>query len=139
MRQVNIALGLIRQGDNYLLQFRNGDPKIGAAGLIGCFGGKIAEHEKPKRTAWREIKEETSLKPKQSDFNFLGTVKVESDHQLEPVKVHAQAYEIIADAEALVEALEGELVSMTKQEVIQRKAELTPATRALFEEILLWA
>jgi ADP-ribose pyrophosphatase YjhB (NUDIX family) len=138
MRQVNIALGLIKQGDNYLLQFRNGDPKIGAAGLIGCFGGKIADDEKPKKAVWREIKEETSLRPKQSDFNFLGIVKVESDHQLEPVKVHARAYEITTAQDTAIKALEGELITMTKQEILQRKAELTPATRALFEEIFQW-
>lgn len=57
MREVHIAMCLIRQEDHYLLQHRLGDAMIGAAGLIGCFGGKIEDNETPEQAVCRELYE----------------------------------------------------------------------------------
>lgn len=92
MRQVNIAIGLIQQGDKYLLQLRDGEAKIGGAGLIGCFGGKIDKSEDPLDTFCREVFEELGLKPNPVEVKTLGQIEVESDHNLEPVKVKGHVF-----------------------------------------------
>jgi len=134
MRQVEIVLGVLQQGEEYLFQFRNGDARIGAAGLIGCFGGKINPDEFPHEAVSREISEETTFESDPSNWNLIGEVYVESDHQLEPVKIHAIAFHHKVDNVAQVEAKEGELVRMNLEDIWNRLHELTPATKALFQE-----
>ncbi len=136
MRQMHIALGLIKQGDNYLFQFRNGDPKIGAAGLIGCFGGKIDEGEDPIATFCREIYEETALQPTPQEVKSLGIVNVRSDHNLEPVQVTGHVFHWELKSTEFPEIKEGELVIYSQDEVLANINKLTPATRAVFEELM---
>lgn len=135
MREVHIALGLIQQGDKYLLQLRDGDAKIGAAGLIGCFGGKINEGDEPAVTFCREIFEETTLKPRPSEVKKIGMVKVRSDHNLEPVKVTGHVYHWHAPGTDQPKIKKGQLVIMTKKEALANLNQFTPATRAIFEEL----
>jgi 8-oxo-dGTP pyrophosphatase MutT (NUDIX family) len=136
MRKINIAILLIKQGDKYLLQLRDGDAKIGAAGLIGGFGGKIESGEAPKAAAVREIAEETSLDPTDANVSEVGLVNVESDHKNEPVQVKAHIFIVEADAGAKIDAKEGKMVSMTKEEAKSRIKELTPATKQAFKEFI---
>jgi 8-oxo-dGTP pyrophosphatase MutT (NUDIX family) len=136
MRQVHIAIGLIQQGDNYLLQLRNGDPKIGGAGLIGCFGGKIDEGEDPLLTFCREIFEEASLRPDPKQVKKLGVIKVKSDHNLDPVQVTGHVFHWQYQSLDIPEIKEGELVIMTKDEALSNLDKFTTGTRAVFEELL---
>lgn len=136
MRELIIALGLIQQGDNYLLQLRDGDPKIGAAGLIGCFGGKIEDGESPAEAICRELAEETSLTPMLEDAEELGLVEVISDHQLEPVQVKGHSFRIVI-GEKLLEAKEGKVVTIHQSNIGERLNEMTPGTRAVFKAFIL--
>lgn len=136
MRKLAIVIALIKQGDSYLLQNRNGDPKIGGANLLGCFGGKIDPGENQRIAIKRELKEETSLRPKANDFEELGTVKVLSDHQLEEVEVTALVFSITIPEDVEVKATEGELVRLTEKEAKMRLKDLTTGTRAAFEQFI---
>jgi 8-oxo-dGTP pyrophosphatase MutT (NUDIX family) len=136
MRRLEIALGLIEQRDEYILQLRDSEASIGAAGLIGCFGGKIKDGEKPEAAVAREIAEETSLETQPDDWKLLGEVKVVSDHQLEPVSVLATAFRYTVRSSVEVRAKEGQIARLNKQNIENQKARLTPATKALFEELL---
>jgi 8-oxo-dGTP pyrophosphatase MutT (NUDIX family) len=136
MRQVHIAFGFIQHGDNYLLQLRNGDAKIGGAGLIGCFGGKIDEGEKPLDTFCREAFEEAGLKPRPNQVKKLGIVKVKSDHNLEPVEVTGHVFHWELLNSKLPRIKEGKLVVMTLEEAMANLDKLTTGTRAAFMELL---
>jgi 8-oxo-dGTP pyrophosphatase MutT (NUDIX family) len=136
MRQVNIAIGIIQQGDKILLQLRNGDAKIGGAGLIGCFGGKIDDGEDPLTTFCREVFEEAGLRANPRSVRKIGMVEVESDHNLEPVKVTGHVYHWIYKGSRLPKIREGELVIMTKQEAKTSLNKMTTGTRAVFEELV---
>ncbi|MGH9857980.1 MAG: NUDIX domain-containing protein [Acidobacteriota bacterium] len=136
MRQLNIALCLIEQAGKYLMQLRNGDPKIGGAGLIGCFGGKIEDGESSVQAASREVGEETNHKAGHDQLSYLGEVNVFSDHNLEPVQVRAHVHRLVVDATAKIEAVEGKLVRMTIDEVKENLGKLTTGTRACFEKLV---
>lgn len=135
MREVHIALGLIQKGDKFLLQLRDGEAKVGAAGLIGCFGGKIDDGEDPADTFCREIFEETTLKPTPGTIKKIGIVKVQSDHNLEPVQVTGHVFQWRMPNPKLPKIKEGKLIVMTKAEVLANLGRFTPATRAIFEEL----
>lgn len=132
-----IALGLIKQGNDYLLQLRDNKPVIGGAGLIGCFGGKIEANESPNQAVSREIAEETNLKSLPEDWREVGEVSVTSDHKLETVKVKIKLFEVTVPKSTIIEAREGTLVKMTKQEATKRLAEMTTGTRAYFKKYIL--
>ena len=136
MRQMYIALCLIQQNDKYLMQLRNGDPKIGGAGLVGCFGGKLEPGETSHQAAHREMGEETSHQPHIHDLTYVGEVNVESDHMLEPVKVCAHVYKVMLDSAVKLEAAEGKLVQMTLDQVKESFDTLTTGTRACFETLV---
>jgi 8-oxo-dGTP pyrophosphatase MutT (NUDIX family) len=137
MRKLNIALCLIEQEGKYLMQLRDGDPKIGGAGLIGCFGGKIEDGETPAQAARREMGEETNHRPEEHQLLYVGEVNVVSDHKLEPVQVRAHIHKVVVDAATEIEAIEGKLVSMTLDEVRSSLDKLTTGTRACFETLVL--
>lgn len=137
MRQLNIALCLIEQEGRYLMQLRDGDPKIGGAGLIGCFGGKIEDGEAPHIAACRELSEETTHSADPEHLTYLGEVNVMSDHKLEPVQVRAHIHKLVIDATAEIKAIEGKLVTMTLEEVKENLQRLTTGTRACFEKLVL--
>ena len=136
MRELAIVLGLIKQGDNYLLQFRDGDPKIGAANMVGCFGGKIEESETPAVAVCRELREETTLTLTEEDVSYLGKVDVVSDHNLEEVRVIAEVFLVQIDS-MVVRAREGSLVSLAATDAADRLGRMTPGTRAVFEQFVL--
>lgn len=136
MRQVNIAIGVIKQGDKYLLQLRNGDPKIGQAGLVGCFGGKISEGEDPVVTFCREVAEETAMRPKPEEVEKLGVVKVKSDHNLESVRVTGHVFHWELKNPKTPKVKEGELIIMSHDDAMAGLSNFTTGTRAVFEELL---
>src|SRR3990167_10012229 len=110
MREIEIAMAMICQVDNYHLQFRDGHRKIGAAGLVGWFGGKINLGEDPRETIARELSEETSLAFHPERFRHIDSISVVSDHNLEPVQIRAQVFEILLPLKPQVDAKEGQLV-----------------------------
>lgn len=136
MRQIHIAIGFIQQGDKFLLQLRNGEAKIGGAGLIGCFGGKIDWGEDPLVTFCREILEETSLNPRPDEVKKLGMISVESDHMLEPVKVTGHVFHWKLKDKKMPKVREGKLIVMSKDEAMNNLNKLTTGTRAAFVELL---
>ncbi len=136
MRELSISLGMIEQSGEYLLQLRDGAPAIGAANLIGCFGGKIEAGETPVEAMCRELGEETTVQLNPADMKKLGKVEVESDYQFKSVRITAHIFAaILGNTE--VEAKEGQLVRMTKEEAAVRLAEMTPGTRAAFEKFVV--
>src|SRR5689334_9278874 len=136
MRQVDIAMLLIRQGDNYLLQLRDGETKIGAAGFIGCFGGKINKGEDPKAAVIREIMEETTLNPDHASVVEVGIVNVQSDYKNEPVKVMAHVFKVDAETSKRIKSKEGKLIEFTAEQAKSNITRLTPATKATFKEYI---
>lgn len=137
MRKLDIALGVIEQNSQYFFQFRNGDPKIGAAGMLGFFGGKIEPKEKPIDAIVRELSEETNLQPSRDDVKPLGKVNVLSDYLHKPVAINAHVFHLIVTPQYVIEAFEGEIVKMNHKEAMQNLAKMTPGTRACFEQKLV--
>jgi len=137
MRELTIAIALICQEDDYLLQLRGTDPQIGGAGLIGCFGGKIEPNETAQQAIRKEIDEETTHLPAEDDMVALGSVEVISDHKLEMVKVHAEVFNYTAAPEAIIEASEGTLVRLPRSEIRDRLQDMTTGTRAAFKQFVL--
>ena len=132
MREMEVAMAMINQADVYHLQRRSGPKEIGAAGLVGCFRGKVNEDETAREAIAREIPEETNLKVSPEKLRDIDGFTVESDHQHEPVKVSVRVFEILLPRGQLVIAKEGELVSWTQEEIMANEALLTPATREFF-------
>ena len=139
MRDMTIALGLVERGDSYLLQLRPQNRRIGAAGLIGCFGGKIEQGETPQHAAWRELAEETTINVSEQDYVELGEVNVISDNNFQTIKVKGHLYKVTIDPSISIEAKpgHGEVVSIQKDDIPARLDEMTPGTRASFEQYVL--
>ncbi len=136
MRRIDIAMAVIKQEDVFHLQFRNGPKGIGAAGMIGCFGGKIEADETPLQAVAREVAEETNLKPAEADFVHLGQVNVESDNNHAKVKVRGEVFEYRVSPDVAVRALEGSLVSLDWNRIAVELDTMTPGTRACFETLI---
>lgn len=136
MRQLEVGIALIHQGEKYILQLRGEDPAIGAAGLIGGFGGKLEPEEAADAAVCRELSEETSLAPLIHELEHLGVFEVISDHRHEDVKVKATFFRLPIEEALEVEAKEGSVVCMTHEEVLSNLHRLTPATRAYFETLI---
>lgn len=136
MQQLRVSLGLIQKGEDYFLQLRGNDPAIGAAGLIGTFGGKIEVGERPDEAVSRELGEETSLVTNPKDFMFVGDITVVSDYQNEKTEIVASVFNLSLSDDVSVSAKEGELVIMTKEQALRDRHRLTPATRVVFEELI---
>ena len=132
MREMDISMAMICQIDSFHLQRRNGPKRIGAAGLVGCFGGKVEQGETPKEVIIREIPEETSISIVSGDTRQIDSFSVESDFQHQPIKINATVFEIILPYGTEVVAKEGELVSWTPKEIKEHESQLTPATREFF-------
>lgn len=136
MRRVEIAIALLRQHNAYLLQRREGAREIGAVGLVGCFGGKRKPTETGLQAVVRELGEETNLRLPPGRYMRIGTVEVMSDMKLKPVHIQAQVFTADVPAAFQVKALEGELVSMTLSEMQSETDLLTPATRAVVQQLM---
>lgn len=137
MRELQIVMAVIEQDGLFHLQFRDGPKRIGAAGLIGCFGGKIELGESPLQAICREIGEETNLQATETDFTRLGEVNVVADNNLEPVQIHSEVFRLIVPTGIKVEAKEGALVSLTVSEAKAKLATMTPGTRAVFKQFII--
>lgn len=136
MREMKIALAVLRQGDYFLLQRRGNIPKIGGAGLLGLFGGKIEKDESAVQAVCREVAEETSLIVTEKQARYMGEVTVTSDHNLEEVVVNAQVYEFVVDDDIKITAREGELEHLAKEEVSSQLEGMTTGTAATFRELI---
>ena len=135
MRQLDIALALLKQNDEYLFQKRGDIPEIGAAGLIGLFGGQI-EGETPVQAICRELDEETNFTPNEQEATFVGEVRVVADHKLEDVNIKAQIFSFMVGKDYVLQAKEGTLVRFTKEKAAENLDLMTPATRAYFENLI---
>lgn len=136
MEHVEVSIGFLQSGETYLLQRRPAEPRIGAAGLIGAFGGKVEPGESPVDAVAREIGEETTLCPSTQDCKPNGVVLVDSDLDSKSIAVTANVYTILVDRIDTIHALEGDTVSLTKAEALMVSDQLTSATKAAFEQLL---
>lgn len=139
MRQMVIALGLIEQGDHFILQLRGDNPMIGGAGLIGCFGGKVEEGETPRAAVCREISEETTHVSGEDQFSTLGSVEVISDHKMETVQIVGHVFHLRLPDTAEIVAKEGQLVRLLKKDIEKYLDKMTAGTRACFEKFIVGA
>lgn len=137
MSAVVIVMGLVVQGDRYHLQLRNGAKQVGALDLIGCFGGKVEPDETHEQAICRELIEESNISVTPSEIEYVGSVDVQSDRHGIPVAVHSKIYKVTLPLDFRVKANEGELITLTDQEVRSSLHKLTPATRACFEQLII--
>lgn len=133
---MNIALGLLKRGNYYFLQLRNGSNQAGGLGYMGCFGGQLEPGESPLLAACRELAEETSFAPTVEQGKKIGEVQVISERHGKEITVHASIFEFDIDHNEVIDAKEGELVAMTIQDIHNSLERLTPATRACFTKLI---
>lgn len=58
-----VAIAILQQSDQYLLQLRDPIPTIVYPGQWGLFGGHIEPNETPEAAIWRELVEEIGYTP----------------------------------------------------------------------------
>jgi 8-oxo-dGTP pyrophosphatase MutT (NUDIX family) len=136
VKEQPIVLGLIEQGDECLLQLRNGQTQVGALNLIGCFGGKVKAGETVEQAVVREIGEETSLATTPDDWQKLGEVAVDVPINGEMVHFPTTVFKTIVKPEIEIVAKEGELVRTDRELREINHSQLTPATAAVAKELL---
>lgn len=136
MDHFEVAMGLVRQGETYVLQLRNGKNQAGGLNLIGCFGGKVEIGETPLEAACRELAEESTFAPDQSRAILLGEVDVLSERHNKPITVHATIYLFELTDDETIQAREGEAVRMMYQEIMSSLDRFTSATRSCFEQLI---
>lgn len=136
MRQLNVAVVFIVKEGIYFLQLRDKDPHKGAAGLIGCFGGKIEPGEDALHAAHRELQEETSLRILSSRLMPLGAITVVSDYKLETMNVHITAFLLELESNEAITAAEGEIIELSKRKALALAEKLTPGTLACFKALI---
>lgn len=69
----NAEILLVRNDGALILQQRDDKPGITNPGFISSFGGHIEEGETPLDAAWRELIEETNLRPLKDDLEYFAT------------------------------------------------------------------
>lgn len=138
-----ISIGIIRQNNQFVLQRRPQEARIGAAGLIGCFGGQIkldTDTNEPLETAQeavaREVAEETTLTTLPAEWVELGFVEVDSDRDLKPIRIHATVFENRLAEDEEIYATEGTLVRMSKRELLASPDQISPATIEAFRKYI---
>lgn len=134
-KNIEIAMAVLRQGDSFMMQQRGFDKNIGAAGMIGFFGGKLEPGESPLQAVCREIGEETSLVLDPETGTFQGEVDVPSDMYNQTIKVHANVFDFAVPEGIEATASDGDLILMTAQELAEARSRLTPATAAWLDHI----
>jgi 8-oxo-dGTP pyrophosphatase MutT (NUDIX family) len=132
-----IAIGLLVQDGEYILQLRESDPMIGAAGKIGCFGGGIKDGETPQQAVARELGEETTLESRAEDWLPMGRpFNIMSDRQGKPVEIEAHVFRYTLLPGMLLGITEGQAVRTNKVKALRQISKMTPATRVVFLELL---
>lgn len=135
MQELYVASVALKRNNTYFMQYRDGNPSIGAVGLVGFFGGKVEPGEVPEVAARRELSEETDLVFASADrLEEIDTVEVISDYKQEPATVHMTIFGFDLPLGAQINAKEGKITAMTKDEALANLDKLTPATRAYFEK-----
>ena len=77
----NAEILLLRSDGALILQQRDDKPGITNPGFVSSFGGHIEEGEAPLDAAWREIREETNVRPEKQDLEFFGKYeKTKKEH-----------------------------------------------------------
>lgn len=59
----HVAIAILTQSDQYLMQLRDPIPGIVYPGHWGMFGGHLDEGETPQEAIWRELAEEIGYQP----------------------------------------------------------------------------
>ena len=134
--ELDIAMTVLVDADEYLLQKRPLVTKKGASGLIGCFGGQIEAGEEPVAAAVRELVQEAGLIFDESQLSLLGEVHVISDRNNREVLINASVFEVLLPHGFPVTAIEGELKRMRLGEISKAtaKGRITPATAKAFSK-----
>lgn len=137
MAHVEIAMALICQGAEYILQERPDDRRKEVAGKIGMFGGKLEADETPDEAVSREIREETSLVVQSSDFTLLGDIDVWFGENVDRLHVTGTVHRLDVPEEVIIEAQEGAIVRVASYEAHGLLDRMTPATRQAFHKYII--
>lgn len=113
----------------FYFQRRSPDPRRGAAGLLGTFGGKVEPNESDVEAAAREVSEETTLRLGPAAFSMLGEYDVLSDNDLKEVQIHMVAFLVELESTEPFGATDGCLVVLPAARVAAHLGEMTPGTR----------
>ena len=143
MREMKIAIAALYRPEEYILHRRNGNKARGAVGLIGFFGGEREAGETFRRTAAREVGEETSLELSPEAFEPLsGMYKVISDRDNQPITIWAKVFQVLLPYGTVVKVKDpenDEVVAVSTPDIIQShlgKGSLTPATERAFKDYI---
>lgn len=122
----------VKKGNQYLMIERSKDKKY-APGFLNPVGGKVDVNENPYIAAKREILEESGLTVKNLK---LEAIILEIDPEKEGV--NWLIFEFIADYESgeLTDTVEGKLVWLPKQELLENKHRMFPSLKKLIDNIL---
>ncbi|MDO8591890.1 MAG: NUDIX domain-containing protein [bacterium] len=141
MRETQIAATVICEVDKYHLQFRNGAKQRGAIGLTGLFGGKVKSKETSKKAACRELEEETNLTPSLEQLRQVDSFAIEETRKIlglfpRRAWLNVDVFQLLLERATPIDAKEGQLVTMTGEEIKDHMAALSPVARKFFEEFL---
>lgn len=137
MEEVEVAMALICQGSDFILQHRIDDRRSEVAGKIGMFGGKVEFGETHGRAVMREISEETTLTPVVRDFTMIGNVEVEFGAETDKLRVKASVHRLEVPREVIIEAQEGSIVRIAGDQAHTLVDQMTPATREAFNKYII--
>lgn len=137
MEHVEIAMALICQDSELILQERLNDRRVQVAGKIGMFGGKREIGETPRKAVAREIREETTLIPDSDEFTLVGEIDVVFGEEADKMHVTGTVHRLEVPSGVIIEAQEGKIVRVAHDEAYKLLDRMTPATLQAFNKYII--
>jgi 8-oxo-dGTP pyrophosphatase MutT (NUDIX family) len=137
MERVEIAMALICQGTEFVLQERPYDRRVQVAGKLGMFGGKVEPGESGSQAVAREISEETTLNRDANDFALLGDIDVVFGDKSDKMHVTGTVHRLEIPSGVIIEAQEGKIARVSQTDVHTLLERMTPATRQAFNKYII--
>ncbi len=136
---IEVAVVLLRQYGQYVLQQRDNLPHIADAGMVSIWGGKVEEGDaSPADAALREVFEETGVKLDPSSLVHLESYDTNGKSATNYDKqVLAHLYFAEVDKSVTIQCYEGEaLVRVKKLDEIppEKQSEFLKRSIALYEQ-----
>ena len=117
----NAEIILVRTDGALILQQRDNKTGITNPGFISTFGGHVEEGDEPLDAAWREIQEETSLRPLKSRLKFFGKYKKTMKEHGEDWSVYYFLLDGVNDKNLKVYEGQGYIVLKNQDEIADHK------------------